>query len=224
MVTGENVIKSKCKRNLAKYLGVHRRQIAGGIRTRAKVLKDENSSWRLTEKKNRNNTISEDMKRSVYEFWLSAGISRPIGNKKDIKRERLTPHFVSHTVHVLEVTQTEAYQQFRRAHPDIQISQRSFERLKPFFVRPVKDADRNTCMCRYHVEIKTVLNSCMKLKKGILEQRNNGSDHEFPVFQNINEAVQSTLCKKDDYDEFYNTNFLNRNCNKCGLRNLFILN
>ena len=100
-ITGESVKKSKCKRQLANCLGVHRRQIAGGIRTRCSILKDDVSSWKLTEKKNRANKISDEIKRKVYNFWLSPGISRPTGNKKDVKRERLAPHtFVSHSVSV----------------------------------------------------------------------------------------------------------------------------
>ncbi|WAR14303.1 LOW QUALITY PROTEIN: hypothetical protein MAR_004408 [Mya arenaria] len=44
----------------------------------------------------------------------------------------------------------------------IKRSQRSFKRLKPFYVSPVRSGDRNNCLCIYHVELKAVFDCCMK--------------------------------------------------------------
>ena len=52
---------------------------------RTNILKDESSSFRLNEKKNRSNKISDDTKRTENEFWRSAGISRPTEVKKKIQ-------------------------------------------------------------------------------------------------------------------------------------------
>ena len=42
-------------------------------------------------------------------------------------------------------------------HPEIKISQRKFENLKPYYVRGARERDRQTCMCRQHVEFQIIL-------------------------------------------------------------------
>ena len=62
--------------------------------------------------------------------------SRPTGNKEDLIRKRVgVKTWVEHPKNVLEKTQTEAYVEFSSMHPEIKISQRKFENLKPYFVR-----------------------------------------------------------------------------------------
>ena len=76
----------------------------------------------------------------MYDFWLSPVISHPTGNKPDIKRERLGPNiYASHMAQVIEKTQTDVYIDFVAKYPDIKIGQRTFDKLKPFFVRPVSE-------------------------------------------------------------------------------------
>ena len=218
-VSGENIQENKQKKKLAKKLGVKRGNLTIGHKIRTHIMKSESSCWNLTKKKNRNNNIPDNHKQMAYKFWLSSGISRPTGNKKDIKRERLAKHtFVSHMIHVLEKSQTEVYSDFRSAHPEIKMSQRSFERLKPFFVRPVRSGDRNTCLCRYHVELKTVFDACMKHRKALLERKNDlVLSTQFPVYKNANEAVSATLCEKDETAEHHNISCLKRECSECGV-------
>lgn len=224
-VSGENVQEGKRKGKLANKLGVKRVNIAAGSRVRTRILTSEKSCWKLTEKKNRNNNIPNDHKRLAYNFWLSKGVSRPTANKKDIKRERLDSHvFVSHMIHILEKSQTEAYNEFCTAHPHVKMSQRTFERLKPFFVRPVRQGDRNTCLCRYHVEFKSVFESCMKQRKTILDLKNDGIlSAKYPVYQRMNEAVQPTLCKTSVEQEHHKMECINRNCENCGIHGLLLL-
>jgi pectate lyase len=57
-------------------------------------------------------------------------------NKNDVKRVRLGPKkYSSHPVQILIKTQTEVFHDFQSAFPNINVSQRVFERCKPFFVR-----------------------------------------------------------------------------------------
>ncbi|CAG2219360.1 unnamed protein product [Mytilus edulis] len=113
--------------------------------------------------------MSEDEKKTVYDFWLSPSISRPTGNKKDIKRVRLGPHiYSSHMIHVLNKTQTEAFLEFQTTYPDIKIKQRKFENLKPYFVRAARQQDRSTCCCRYHIEARSIFKKCMEFRKNVL--------------------------------------------------------
>ena len=63
----------------------------------------------------------------------------------------------------------------------------------------------------------------MKQRKIFLERRNDTSEQEFPVFENVSDAVQATLCEKDNFNEHYNTECLNRNCDKCGISKLSLM-
>ncbi|CAG2242237.1 unnamed protein product [Mytilus edulis] len=102
-ISGENLANSRGKIKLSKNLGLPARRVAGGQRIRSRILKSESSAWALTQQKTRKDSISEETKKTVYNFWLSDGISHPTGNKSDIKRERLGPNlYTSHMTHVLE--------------------------------------------------------------------------------------------------------------------------
>ena len=84
---------------------------------------------------------------------MSPGISRPTENKNDVKRHRVGPKScLSHPLYILVKTQTETHMDFKETHPDIKNGQRSFEKYKSLFVKPIRPKDKVTCCCRYHVE------------------------------------------------------------------------
>ena len=131
-ISGEHVKKSKCQNKVACKLGLKRSRVRVGHRNRTKNLKSQKSCWNYTKRKTRCDAISEETKRIAYDFWLKPGVSRPTGNKSDVKRERLGPKlYSSHMVHVLEKTQTDVYLDFVKQYPAINISQRSIENCKP---------------------------------------------------------------------------------------------
>ena len=62
-----------------------------GKKIRTKVLTTENASWTNTSRKTRCDALSDDLKKTIYDFWISPENARPTANKKDIKRVRLGP-------------------------------------------------------------------------------------------------------------------------------------
>ena len=123
---------------------------------------------------------------------------RPSCNKNDIKRVRLGPKIYSkHAVYLLEKTQTEIFSSFQEVYPDIKISQRTFERLKPYFIRATIAEDRVTCCCRYHVEARSLFTKGMGFRKKVtipicpLDEKRG-----FPIFDHLTDIAQETLCKK----------------------------
>lgn len=97
-------------------------------------------------------------------------MSRTTDNKSDIKRMRTGPkRFLSHAVYVLEKTQTEAFLAFRENNPTVKICQRSFEKLKPFFVQPIRPNDKQTCCSIYHIEIRGIFKSYMDFRRKVLK-------------------------------------------------------
>lgn len=216
-ISGENVSKNRCRKRVARKLGLPVRRISQGGIIRTNILKSDKSCWTYINRKTRSDALSEETKRLAYDFWMKPGISRPTGNKKDIKRERIGPNnYVSHMVHILEKTQTEVYLDFIREHPSIKISQRSFENCKPFFIRQVRPQDRQTCCCRYHIEIKSAFKSCMQYRKNI-----DHTDRAVPVYDSISDIVDTTLCPKETED--HKLSCLKRTCNECGINKLELL-
>ncbi|XP_071153191.1 uncharacterized protein [Mytilus edulis] len=120
--------------------------------------------------------------------------------------------------HVLEKTQTEVYISFKEKYPDLKISQRLFERLKPYFVVPVRPCDRETCCCRYHVEARYLFKSCMDFRKKITPF----SEH-FPIFTHLTDLTNHALCPKTDGQEYHQLKCVERRCDDCGVNKLHLL-
>ena len=219
-VSGENISQGGKKNKVAKKLEIQPRRLSGGERIRTHVLKSENSCFDFTKRRTRIDATPDDTKKLAYDFWLCPEVSRTTGNTNDVKRMRIAPkEYVSHAIQVLEKTQTEVYLDIKNKYPHINISQRLFESYKPFFVLPVRLKDRNTCCCRQHVETKLVFKKCMEFRKSIFKIKPDYDRQKFPVFENLSEMSNATLCDK------LKPKFecLNRSCSDCGASKLFFL-
>ncbi|CAG2219778.1 unnamed protein product [Mytilus edulis] len=98
-VSSENI----SKKHVSRKLGLNNKRLSRGRQHRASVLQSDNASWSFTKRKTRSDALNDINKKLVYDFWISPGMSRPTGNKNDIKRMRTGPkQFVSHAVYVLE--------------------------------------------------------------------------------------------------------------------------
>lgn len=100
-------------------------------------------------------------------------------------------------------------------HPYVQISKRSFQKCKPFFIRASKPKYRITCCCRYHLEIKYVLKSCMEFRRKLNKNEQQG-ESVFVIYDSVYDICHETVCQKDQQG-YYKTNCLQRNCDKCGV-------
>ncbi|CAC5397365.1 unnamed protein product [Mytilus coruscus] len=99
------------------------------------------------------------------------------------------------------------------------MNQRTFERLKPFFVRAASPKDRLTCCCRYHVEAKSLFLKCMEFrKKHIHPQLSEEEKNKFPVYEHLTDIAVATLCGKDTTNDCFNKACLDRKCTECGVR------
>ena len=85
----------------------------------------------------------------VQEFWHDN--SRPSSNKKYVlKLRRGSRDHEPYIKHFLDMTQIELYERFRYEHYELNLVQRSFEKLKPWYVKI--NTDRNTFSFQYHIE------------------------------------------------------------------------
>ena len=211
---GATVKKNRKKSRVAKPVGIKRQQVSKGISHRQKVIKGDEACWIVTKRKVRMDAIKEEEKRMIYDYWTHQA-SRPTGSKKDKMRHRLgRGEYVEHAKHVLEKTQTECFQEFQQLHPEIKIKQRKFEQFKPFFVKGARERDRQSCLCRKHVESKMLFDSCMNFRKSL----QSNSNESVPVFNFLSEAVNSTLCEKNEEASYQRLECLMRDCQECGVQ------
>ncbi|XP_062602228.1 reticulocyte-binding protein homolog 2a-like [Saccostrea cucullata] len=181
------VQKSRAKVDLARKLGMPVRRISKGVRIRQRVLHSEESSFEFTKRKTRSDKLTEEVQKTVYDFWCLPENSRHTGNKTDVKRVRIAPKtYCSHAIQILEKTQSELFMSFNQHYPEIKISQRTFEKCKPYFVRSARKKDRTTCCCRYHLESKFLFNA-FKARRNQLANDGLLDENTCKVYRTISE-------------------------------------
>ena len=223
-VSGEDISDPDSERKIAKVLALKKRRLFVGKRIRTKILKTEKSCFKITKRKTRSDPVSENVKRTVFDFRCSPSVSRTSSNKKDIKRMRFSPKaYSSHQIQFLEKTQTEAYLEFKSKYPEIKISQRLFENYKAFSVLPIRRKYRYTCCCLQNVEMRCVFKQYIQFRKSILKNKSNVERESYHIFKHISDIVKLTLCQQNE-DEYVNDiRCLNRECDKCGVNNIQLL-
>ena len=68
-------------------------------------------------------------------------------------------------------------------------------------------------MCRKHVETKIVFTDCMKCRKFLVANDNPSP----PIPKTLNEAVEMTLCAKEEGRGYHNLKYIERMCEDCGV-------
>ena len=149
-----------------------------------------------------------------------------MGNKnfKDLLSKRVAVKtWVEHPKHVLEKNQTEGYVEFTSMHPEIKISQRKFENLKPFFVKGAKERHRQTCKCRQHIDLQIMFKDCMKFQKKVVDAREEEHQADTQVYTSVSDVIEQTLCPKSQNNKYHNLICLKRECKECGVQKLVLL-
>lgn len=129
--------------------------------------------------------ITEEDGKVIFNYWTKEA-SRPTGDKQNI---------------------------FRELHQEVNVKQRKFEYLKPFFVKQAKERDRKSCLCRKHVKMKIVFSACKKFRKAALKT----SDQSIPVPKTLTECVNLTLCSKQHGASYHDIKCFERECTSCGV-------
>ena len=219
---GENIKKTRAVKSLGKLVKLNERSISKAIRNRESILKGDTASWLYTKRKVRQDAISEEDTKIIFNYWANTA-SRPTGDKKDIVKKRIRKQqYAYHAKHVLEKTQTEAFLEFQQLHPDVKVKQRKFESLKSFFVKQARERDRRSCLCRKHVETKIVFDACMKFRQGIVKETDFSHD-QYPVLKTVTEASEKTLCPRREDKLFHNIECLERKWDSCSVDDLTLL-
>lgn len=87
-------------------------------------MSDTSEGWTVVKRKRRNDATPEEHLKIACDFWASPGISRSTGNKKDIVQERIAANeYIEHDEQVLEMTQNEAFNEFKAKFSEIKMGQ-----------------------------------------------------------------------------------------------------
>ncbi len=207
MSFGKNVKKSRVSGELRKELGISKTSAS----KYAKIRKT--GAWKMLQRKTRKDAISDDVKQKVYDHWTSA--SHPTGNKNDITRIRLGRKvYEEHPKQILERRQTDVYNDFCELNPDIRMHQRTFEKLKPCFVIPVRAKDRNVCCCQICITMQMAHQSLMAFRKKLKKKEG----VESKIYEDVGDLISDTLCATPS------RKCMERKCKDCGINKLDLLN
>ena len=190
-----------------------------GVKHRTRLLRGEKPCCTLTERRTRADAFSAEDRKLAHNFWASPLVLRRTGNKKDSRvRKHLGPNlYVTHEKLILEMTQTEAFLEFKKNNP---MGQRTFEKCKPFFVIAPRAQDGNSCCCRIHVEMQMIFKTCMDYRRKLCAQ--NADYENIKLYERLSDIVGDTLCSKDE--KYHNKACLSRSCENCGVDQLELLN
>lgn len=134
----------------------------------------------------------------------------------------------------------ELYKRFQAQHPRLRISLRSFEGLKPFFVRKLKD--RYTCCCIAHVQmmfLRDAFNHMRQQSFGLhgpsckcrcvvcstnatQEAAHSQCTAAKQTRHSITDIWEGILCPKPTSSEFHAKSCLLGDCNACGTSRLML--
>jgi hypothetical protein len=130
--------------------------------------------------------------------------------------------------------QSQFFLQFKIAHPKCAISQRTFKKLKPWFVKPLND--KNVCCCIYHVEMGMILeafNTMRDKQKGLHSSvpyictcvvcicigliADDCMAHK-NVWQSCSDLWRACICSKGELDTWHHLKCFMGTCEHCGVK------
>ena len=144
----------------SKVLSISRRTLARRISTREQLETiNPNQCWAIVCRCPRNDKVSNEWHDIVVNFWTEN--SRVSSNRRDVLTHRISRGVrEEHQKHLLDISQTELFHKFQDAHRDITIGQRTFEAMKPWYIRPNK--------VWTHVVVGTMLSSIIIMKHFVI--------------------------------------------------------
>ena len=144
-------------------------------------------------RKIRSDARSEEQLKSVENFYNRDDISRICPRKKDFKAVKTPGGREFKQKRLLNVK--EEYELFKKEEPDLKIGHSKFALLCPRQVMPMSLHDQEVCMCKYHENIKMILDGL----KNILPNIPKSSE----------DLLHSTVCSLDQ------VKCIDRECNEC---------
>lgn len=208
--------------NLSGYLNIHRKTLQRAMKRRKSIEIDlVNQCWSFSSRLPRSDRkLTNEIKIIIENFLhdhtrVSPNIKDVLEEKKSLGSKDYKPE---HAKHFLDMTQTQLYNKFvndKVLSPfNISVSQRSFEKCKPWYVRINKQ--RVTCCCKTHMQFRYYYQVFRHIH-GTLHTNNfmQGCGFNMP-FESINAFISSLFCQIPDDQSFYPNACISGPCHLCG--------
>lgn len=159
-LVNRSTAKKRMIGNLSGYLNIHRKTLQRAMKRRKSIEIDPiNQCWSFSGRLPRSDRkLTNEIKIIIEKFWhdhtrVSPNIKDVLKEKKSLGSKDYKPE---HAKHFLDMTQTQLYNKFVNDKVlsafNISVSQRSFEKCKPWYVRINKQ--RVTCCCKTHMQFR----------------------------------------------------------------------
>lgn len=123
----------------------------------------------------------------VYDFYMLDDISQMLPGRKDrikIVDANGTPRYIQRRVMLMTIG--EALKEFKKAHPTVEISKTTFQKLKPKQIWYTKRLRYVGCLCRICENAKLLFNASQL--------------HSSQKFDGIDDMIKQFSCDQDDCD------------------------
>jgi len=117
----------------------------------------------------------------------------------------------------MEISQASFFLKFQAADQGVEIAQRSFENLKPFFIKAMNE--RNMCCCIYHVEIDELRIAIYNMKKfgKVCSHESGKCTASCEILSHLTALWESIVCPRGESEEWHKLECLLGECSMCGV-------
>lgn len=186
------------------YIGLKKIYNTKAKSRKGKKINKPNEKWWKLQRKTRKDTLSTAVRSSVHNFYLSAGISREVPDKKAVIKLKNGQKVQRHT---MTMTLADAYSVYKSTYPDHKIGFTKFKQLRPLQVKRVRETARKTCLC------PKCCNTALKTEalKKLVTRKNLSVSVELSK----QKLVDMTLCSYET-TKYPRRECIERVCTKCG--------
>ena len=175
---------------------------------RKSIIKGKKAAMEDIIRKCRVEKLTEEQKKDVITHWTTIASHVSTDTTRGTVKKRIGyKKWLEHKRYIMSMTVREGYQMFKENHPQMEISESLYYKLKPFYVQPANTRDLELCCCQKCIIVRKAHRALMDFRK------RTGSNK--PIYSSVYDMVQASLCPKNA-DGNYNMSCLHMTCNKCG--------
>ncbi|CAM6084857.1 unnamed protein product [Calypogeia fissa] len=237
-LVGEATVSKRCQTSLALALGIKRQNLHRASKVRKELDGDTSVRYPTGQRKVRSDKNFDEVKLVVQWYWAANTRISPC--KKDVARLRLgVKQYEQHSKHWLEEIEVEFFMKSQEwcvaEGNDVSIGLRSFQLLKPYYIRTMKD--RMVCCCKYHVEMDMLKDTLNKFRRHHHRTDNCECDYSICPTDTASSEVTScaggksfitsvrgwmegAVCAKPVEQEWHQKDCIYGLCESCGVQNL----
>lgn len=194
--------KKLVKRHAEHVLGIRRKRMA-----KIELQSTNDQWWMPHRRKLRKDRVSDEVRNSISNFFLSAEVSREVPCKREVIKVKEGDTTVVTQKHLMILTYREAYDLYQSQHPHATVGFTTFRKFKPKQVRRVSETSLRTCLCQQCCNVALKVEALRKFASSdaVFKEKTNGLTKT--------QACDKTLCTYQDKPK---AACINRSCERCG--------